>query len=132
MHRDLQGAARVAITDLRRNSMLKINLITLAIVLAMTAPQAHAQTGGSNQVPTGLSGSSDGLDMVGVPGCHFGEKIDTSTAADATRFLKSAGYTSITGLKKSCDNNWHGQAVLNGVPANVMVTPEGRVMQEGS
>jgi hypothetical protein len=111
--------------------MLKINLMTLAMLLAMTGPQAHAQTTGSTQVPTSLS-SSDGMDMVGVPGCHFGEKIDSTTAADATRFLKSAGYTSIAGLKKSCDNNWHGQAVLNGVPANVMVTPEGRVTQEGS
>jgi hypothetical protein len=132
MHRDLQGAARVAITNPGRHFMLKINLMTLAMVLAMMGPQAHAQTSGSTQVPTSLSGSSDGLDMVGIPGCHFGEKIDSTTAADATRFLKSAGYTSITGLKKSCDNNWHGQAVLNGVPANVMVTPEGRVVQEGS
>jgi hypothetical protein len=111
--------------------MLKINLMTLAILLAMTGVPAHAQTSNSTQVPTSLSGG-DGTDMVGVPGCHFGEKIDSTTAADATRFLKSAGYTSIAGLKKSCDNNWHGQAVLNGAPVNVMVTPEGRVVQEGS
>ena len=112
--------------------MLKIELVTLAMMLATAGVPAYAQTtGSSTQVPTSLSGG-DGTDMVGVPGCHFGEKIDNTTAADATRFLKNAGYSSITGLKKSCDNNWHGQAVLNGAPVNVMVTPEGRVVQEGS
>jgi hypothetical protein len=112
--------------------MLKIELMTLAMMLAIAGVPAHAQTtSNATQVPTSLSGG-DGTDMVGVPGCHFGEKIDNTTAADATRFLKNAGYSSITGLKKSCDNNWHGQAVLNGAPVNVMVTPEGRVVQEGS
>jgi len=100
--------------------MLKLNLFTLAMMLAMTGGQAHAQN------------TSTGGDMVGVPGCHFGEKIDGTTAQDAEKFLKSAGYTSISGLKKSCDNNWHGQAVLNGTAVNVMVTPQGHVVQEGS
>jgi hypothetical protein len=110
--------------------MLKLNLLTLAMMLAMTNGQAHAQTNTTaTQVPTALSGDTN---MVGVPGCHFGEKIDSTTAQDAERFLKSAGYTSISGLKKSCDNNWHGQAVLNGAAVNVMVTPQGHVVQEGS
>jgi len=114
--------------------MLKLNLLTLAMVLAMTGGQAHAQSAAATsttttQVPTSLSGDAG---MVGVPGCHFGEKVDGTTAADAQRFLKSAGYTSISGLKKSCDSNWHGQALYNGAPVNVMVTPQGRVVQEGS
>jgi hypothetical protein len=46
--------------------------------------------------------------------------------------LGQAGCTSISGLKKSCDNNWHGQAMLNGVMTSVMVTPEGRIVHEGS
>jgi hypothetical protein len=110
--------------------MLKLNLLTLAMMLAMTNGQAHAQSAAtSTQVPTSLSGDAG---MVGVPGCHFGEKVDGTTAADAQRFLKSAGYTQITGLKKSCDSNWHGQALYNGAPVNIMVTPQGHVVQEGS
>ena len=112
--------------------MLKLNLLTLAMLLAMTNGQAHAQNNTTaTQVPTAMSADA-GTNMVGVPGCHFGEKIDGTTAQDAEKFLKSAGYTSISGLKKSCDNNWHGQAVLNGAAVNVMVTPQGHVVQEGS
>ena len=112
--------------------MLKFNLLTLAMMLAMTSgQQVHAQTATSTQVPSSMSGQAD-TNMVGVPGCHFGERIDGTTADDAARFLKDAGYTSVTGLKKSCDNNWHGQAMYNGAPVNVMVTPQGRVVQEGS
>jgi hypothetical protein len=110
--------------------MLKFNVLTLAMMLAMTGGLAHAQTAPSTQVPTSLSGDA-GTNMVGVPGCHFGEKIDGTTADDVQRVLQQAGYTSISGLKKSCDNNWHGHAMLNGVGTNVMITPEGRVVQEG-
>ena len=102
--------------------MLKLNLLTLAMALAMTGTPVHAQT----------STLSPGAEMVGVPGCHFGEEVDSSTADDAHRILSNAGYTSIGGLKKSCDNNWHGHGMLNGVMTNVMVTPDGRVVQEGS
>ncbi|MEZ5830352.1 MAG: hypothetical protein R3D05_04170 [Dongiaceae bacterium] len=107
--------------------MMKLNLVTLAIMLAMSGAPAGAQT--ASQTPTGMS---PGTEMVGVPGCHFGEKIDSSTVSDARRVLTKAGYTSISGLKKSCDNHWHGHAQLNGVMTNVMVTPDGRVVQEGS
>src|SRR5262245_18343733 len=102
--------------------MLKLNLLTLAVMLAAANGPAHAQDNTSTTTQ----------DMVGVPGCHFGEKIDGTTAQDAARFLKSAGYTSFSGLKKSCDNNWHGQAMINGTAVNVMVTPQGHVVQEGS
>ena len=106
--------------------MLKLNVLALAMVLAMAGGTAHAQSTTTQMTP-----SSGGTNMVGVPGCHFGEQIDGSTADDAQRHLEAAGYTSVSGLKKSCDNNWHGHAVLNGVGTNVMVTPEGRVVQEG-
>lgn len=101
--------------------MIKLNLLTLAMMLAMSGAAAHAQTT-----------MSGGTEMVGVPGCHFGEKIDGTTANDAHRILTQAGYSAISGLKKSCDNNWHGQAMFNGIMTNVMVTPDGRVVQEGS
>ena len=106
--------------------MLKCYLMTAAVMLAAAGP-AYSQT--ATQVPTSLS---PGTEAVGVPGCHFGEKIDGTTADDAAKFAQAAGYTSVAGLKKSCDNNWHGQAMLNGAPVNVMITPDGRVVQEGS
>jgi|SoiMethySBSTD1v2_1073268.scaffolds.fasta_scaffold03948_9 hypothetical protein len=109
--------------------MLKFSLFTLAMMLAVAGTPVQAQTATATQVPTALSTSTD---MVGVPGCHFGEKIDGTTADQARKHALDAGYTSVSGLKKSCDNNWHGQALLNGTPVNVMVTPEGRVVQEGS
>jgi hypothetical protein len=107
--------------------MLKFNALTLAMMLAMAGGTAHAQSTTTTMPAPAGSGTS----MVGVPGCHFGEKIDASTADDARRHLEAAGYTSVSGLKKSCDNNWHGHAMLNGVGTNVMVTPQGRVVQEG-
>jgi hypothetical protein len=107
--------------------MLKLGLISAAAMLAVVGSTAYAQT--ATQVPTSLS---PGANVVGVPGCHFGERIDGTTADDAVRHAQAAGYTSVSGLKKSCDNNWHGHAMLNGAPVNVMITPDGRVVQEGS
>ena len=114
--------------------MFKFNPLALAVMLAVASAAAQAQTSNYNQVPTNQvpTSASPGTEMVGVAGCHFGEKLDKSTANDAHRILAKAGYTSITGLKKSCDNHWHGHAVLNGVATNVMVTPDGRVVPEGS
>jgi hypothetical protein len=109
--------------------MLKLNLLTLAMMLAMSGAPVQAQTATSTQVPTSLSTDTN---MVGVPGCHFGERIDSTTADEARKHAQAAGYTSVSGLKKSCDNNWHGHAMLNGTAVNVMITPEGRVVQEGS
>lgn len=106
--------------------MLKLSLLTAAMAIAV-AGTAYAQT--ATQVPTSLS---PGASMVGVPGCHFGERIDGTTADQAAAHARAAGYSSVTGLKKSCDNNWHGQAMLNGAAVNVMITPDGRVVQEGS
>ena len=104
-----------------------IALAAVAAALSVVAAPAHAQT--TTQVP---ASPSSGAEMVGVPGCHFGEKIDGTTADDIHRILTEAGYSAISGLKKSCDNNWHGQATMNGVMTNVMITPDGRIVQEGS
>lgn len=97
--------------------MLKLNLLTMALLLAAAGGETKAQTAQQ--------------DVVGVPGCHFGEVIDGTTADDARRNIEAAGYTNVTGLKKSCDNFWHGFAVMNGVQTRVLVTPEGRVRPEG-
>lgn len=108
--------------------MLRLKLLPLAMVLAMAGAPAYGQTSTSSQVPTSASPDS----AVGVPGCHFGEKIDNTTVDDVQRILTQAGYTSISGLTKGCDNFWHGQAMLNGVLTNVMITPEGRIVHEGT
>jgi hypothetical protein len=105
--------------------MVKLSLIAAAMMLAV-AGTAYSQTA------TQPLSTSPGTEMVGVPGCHFGERIDGTTADQAVKHAQAAGYTSVSGLKKSCDNNWHGQAMLNGAPVNVMITPDGRVVQEGS
>lgn len=97
--------------------MLKLNLLTMALLLAASGGQVNAQTTGQETV-------------VGVPGCHFGEVIDGTTADDAKRHIEAAGYTNVTGLKKSCDNYWHGQAMVNGTLSRVSVTPDGRVRLE--
>ena len=102
--------------------MFKLYLITAAMILAVAGP-AHSQTATTPLSP--------GTNVVGVPGCHFGEQIDGTTADQAAKHAQAAGYTSVSGLKKSCDNNWHGQAMLNDAPVNVMITPDGRVVQEG-
>jgi hypothetical protein len=102
--------------------MVKFSLMAAAAMLAVAGP-AYSQT---------ATTLSPGTNVVGVPGCHFGERIDGTTADQAAKHAQAAGYTSVSGLKKSCDNNWHGQAMLNGAPVNVMITPDGRVVQEGS
>jgi hypothetical protein len=109
--------------------MLRLDLLPLAMVLAMAGAPAYGQTSSSSQVPTSMSPDSE---VVGVPGCHFGEKIDDTTVNDVQRILIEGGYTSITGLRKGCDNFWHGQAMLNGALTNVMVTPDGRIVPGGT
>jgi hypothetical protein len=97
--------------------MLKLNLLTMALLMAASGGQVQAQSTAQETV-------------VGVPGCHFGEVIDGTTADDAKRHIEAAGYTNVVGLKKSCDNYWHGQALVNGTLTRVSVTPDGRVRLE--
>ncbi|HWA49277.1 MAG TPA: hypothetical protein VG742_13450 [Dongiaceae bacterium] len=99
--------------------MLKLNLLTMALLLSAA--------GGGVQAQTATTASES---VVGVPGCHFGEVIDGTTADDAKRHIEAAGYTNVVGLKKSCDNYWHGQALVNGTLTRVSVTPDGRVRLE--
>ena len=102
--------------------MLKLNLMAAAMILAVAGP-AYSQT---------ATTLSPGTNVVGVPGCHFGEQIDGTTADQAAKHAQAAGYTSVSGLKKSCDNFWHGQATVNGMMVNVALSPAGKVMLEGN
>lgn len=96
--------------------MLKLNLLSMALLMAASSAPLQAQT--TMTTPS-------------QPGCHYGEVVDGTTADDAKRRIEAAGYTQVTNLKKSCDNFWHGRATLNGVETNVLVTPDGRVRPEG-
>jgi hypothetical protein len=96
--------------------MLKLNLLTMALLLAASGGEVQAQATQET--------------VVGVPGCHFGEVIDGTTADDAKQKIEAAGYTNVIGLKKSCDNYWHGQAMVSGTLTRVSVTPDGRVRLE--
>jgi hypothetical protein len=62
--------------------------------------------------------------------CSPGDRIDGTTVAYATEKIEAAGYQQVHGLKKGCDNYWHGIAKKDGVDVNVVLTPNGKVMVE--
>ena len=64
-------------------------------------------------------------------GCIAGEKIDGSTADGAKKRIQQAGFQQVRGLKKGCDNFWHGRAAKEGADVYVLVSPQGEVMREG-
>ncbi len=64
--------------------------------------------------------------------CDPGDKLDKTTVEDARQKLQKAGYTNIHGLRKGCDNTWHGMASKKGGPEEaVAVLPDGTVVKEG-
>jgi hypothetical protein len=63
--------------------------------------------------------------------CSASDIINSTTASDAARRIESAGYTQVQDLAKSCDNAWHGTALLNGTRTRVVWTGEGQVLTEG-
>lgn len=65
-------------------------------------------------------------------GCSAGDKIDGSTAAEAKQQIEAAGYEQVRVLKKGCDNYWHGTARKDGAAVNVVLSPQGEVVVEGS
>ena len=63
--------------------------------------------------------------------CDAGVRIDNSTADMARKKMEQAGYQQIHGLKKGCDNFWHGKAAKNGAAVNIVLSPQGKVLTEG-
>lgn len=94
-------------------------VVAISIILISAAIPALAQE--SQPEPTLPDGNN----------CTNGEIIDGSTAADAKAKFEAAGYSDVVILSKGCDNFWHGTAVKNGVPGNVVLSPDGTVTQEG-
>jgi hypothetical protein len=64
--------------------------------------------------------------------CSSGDRIDGSTAAEAKQQIEAAGYEQVRVLKKGCDNYWHGTARKDGAAVNVVLSPQGEVVIEGS
>ncbi len=64
--------------------------------------------------------------------CSAGDRIDGTTADYAKGKFEAAGYAQVRDLTKGCDNFWHGKAMKDGVDVNVLLTPNGEVMQEGT
>ncbi|MGH6928920.1 MAG: PepSY domain-containing protein [Dongiaceae bacterium] len=64
--------------------------------------------------------------------CSAGDTIDGSTAAEAKNQIEAAGYEQVRVLKKGCDNYWHGTARKDGAAVNVVLSPQGEVVIEGS
>ena len=63
--------------------------------------------------------------------CMAGDRVDGSTANDAMHRFAAAGYPRVSDLKKGCDNYWHGVTERNGAAVHVVLSPSGRVVQEG-
>ena len=65
-----------------------------------------------------------------IAGCEPGERVDASTADDARKKMMAAGYRDLHDFKKGCDNVWHAQGTKNGKTVNVVLLPNGHVMEE--
>lgn len=63
--------------------------------------------------------------------CLPDDKVNNTTAQDATKAMENAGYTQVHILAKGCDNAWHASAMLNGKPVFVVWNREGQVVTEG-
>ena len=63
--------------------------------------------------------------------CAPNDKINNTTAQDATTAMEKAGYTQVKILAKGCDNAWHASAMLDGKPVFVVWNREGQVVTEG-
>jgi hypothetical protein len=63
--------------------------------------------------------------------CPPQDKIDSSTVPQAMRKMEAAGYSHVHDLRKGCDNYWHGKAMKNGQAVRIVLSPQGRVMEEG-
>lgn len=75
-----------------------------------------------------LAQTNDGKQL---RGCAPGDKIDGSTAETARKKIEAGGYQKVTGLRKGCDNAWHGKAQKDGAEIRVVLSPQGQISPEG-
>jgi hypothetical protein len=89
----------------------KATILTVALIMMAAAPAFAADAESHGCLPT--------------------DHVDGSTADQAKRKIQAAGYTEVTDLSKGCDNFWHGHAMKDGAPVNVVLSPPGMVLLEG-
>lgn len=94
---------------------MRFMLHILAVVAALMALSSGA--------PAQITGK--------VGGCEPGDKINSTTAAQARKKIEAAGYRKVGDLKKGCDNSWHGTAEKDGGRVHVVLNPQGLVLPEG-
>jgi hypothetical protein len=124
--------------------MNRLKLMSLAAAAAIcVAPVAWAMGPTDRDEQTEVIGSISAPDLPSrsgsvtegqvrlASGCEAGERIDRSTADTARTKMESAGYRGVRGLKKGCDNVWHGMASKDGRETGVVLTSQGQVMLDG-
>lgn len=97
-----------------------------ATMIAAVPAWAQSQPA-AGQVPGMLPG------VIILASCDAGDRIDGTTAAQTKKKIEAAGYKQVRDLTKGCDNYWHAAVIgKDGMPGNVVVTPEGQVKPEGN
>jgi len=79
-----------------------------------------------------LVGGVFGSSPEALAACDAGIKIDSSTAATATKSIRAADFKDVKGLKKGCDSYWHATASKDGVVRKISLSPQGVVTIEGN
>jgi hypothetical protein len=78
-----------------------------------------------------LAPGANGFSNGALAACDPGDKIDSTTAAQAKKRIEAQGYTQVKMIKKGCDSYWHATAVKNGIGGRVVLSPQGQVTPEG-
>ena len=94
----------------------------------LAGPAALALLAGAVSLHFANSAHADNLPPIR---CEANDRIDGSSANDAQKKLNAAGYHQVNGLKKGCDNYWHGTATKDGVATHVSLAPHGLIRPEG-
>jgi hypothetical protein len=73
-----------------------------------------------------------GTSIAAAQGNCAGERVDGSTADQAARKMRAAGYTNLSGFHKGCDSYWHAVGTKDGQRVGVVLSPQGVVMTENA
>ena len=73
-----------------------------------------------------------GASIAAAQGNCAGERVDGSTADQAARKMRAAGYSNLRGFAKGCDSYWHAVGMKDGQQVGVVLSPQGTVMTESA
>jgi hypothetical protein len=99
--------------------------LIIALSSAAAAQEQSAPNASSNAIHNPAVKSPD--DMTSA---SLAKGQNSFTRAQAAARIRKAGYTNITGLTKSSDGIWHGQAMYDGKPVTVGLDYKGNVSPE--